>query len=464
MDIVILAAGLGTRMKSQLPKVLHKIFEKPIIDYVIEFAESIIINYESPITNPNSPTIHVVLNPSLKEVIEHVSKKGVNIVFQEEPKGTAHALLSALPYLKSEKVLILNGDTPLIKKETVSKLIENFDKNSLDLAILSFYPKREHSYGRILRDSEGKVQRIVEITDLKEEEISVNESNSGVYLMRKEIAALSKEVRENPRKGEFYLTDIVEIAIKEGKKVEAYPLADEDELLGINTREELAMAVRYLRDRIVRDLMKNGVTFYDPQSVWISPSSSIGQDTIVYPNVFLEGETCIGKKCVIYQGVRLKNCVVEDEVEIKDHTVIENSVIKSGAKIGPFAHIRPETIIGRQCRIGNFVEVKKSEIGDGTKAAHLSYLGDAVIGKNVNIGAGTITCNYDGKKKHKTIIEDNVFIGSDTQLVAPVTLRKGAYIGAGSTITKEVPEDSLAISRTPQKNIEGWAKKKRERE
>ncbi len=464
MDIVILAAGLGTRMKSQLPKVLHKIFEKPIIDYVIEFAESIIINYESPITNPNSPTIHVVLNPSLKEVIEHVSKKGVNIVFQEEPKGTAHALLSALPYLKSEKVLILNGDTPLIKKETVSKLIENFDKNSLDLAILSFYPKREHSYGRILRDSEGKVQRIVEITDLKEEEISVNESNSGVYLMRKEIAALSKEVRENPRKGEFYLTDIVEIAIKEGKKVEAYPLADEDELLGINTREELAMAVRYLRDRIVRDLMKNGVTFYDPQSVWISPSSSIGQDTIVYPNVFLEGETCIGKKCVIYQGVRLKNCVVEDEVEIKDHTVIENSVIKSGAKIGPFAHIRPETIIGRQCRIGNFVEVKKSEIGDGTKAAHLSYLGDAVIGKNVNIGAGTITCNYDGKKKHKTIIEDNVFIGSDTQLVAPVTIRKGAYVGAGSTITKEVPEDSLAISRTPQKNIKGWAKRKRERE
>ncbi|GAB6184096.1 bifunctional UDP-N-acetylglucosamine diphosphorylase/glucosamine-1-phosphate N-acetyltransferase GlmU [Thermodesulfovibrio hydrogeniphilus] len=462
MDIVILAAGLGTRMKSHLPKVLHKIFEKPIIDYVIELAKSIIINYESPITNPDSPTIHVVLNPSLKEVIEHVSKQGVNIVFQEEPKGTAHALLSALPYLKSEKVLILNGDTPLIKKETVSKLIENFDKNSLDLAILSFYPKREHSYGRILRDSGGKVQRIVEITDLKEEEISVNESNSGVYLMRKEIAELSREVKENPRKGEFYLTDIVEIAIKEGKKVEAYPLADEDELLGINTREELAMAVRYLRDRIVRDLMKKGVTFYDPQLVWISPSATIGQDTIVYPNVFIEGETCIGKKCVIYQGVRLKNCIVEDEVEIKDCTVAENSVIKSGAKIGPFAHIRPETIIGRQCRIGNFVEVKKSKIGDGTKAAHLSYLGDAVIGKNVNIGAGTITCNYDGKKKHKTIIEDNVFIGSDTQLVAPVTVRKGAYVGAGSTITKEVPEDSLAISRTPQKNIQGWAKKKRE--
>jgi len=277
-------------------------------------------------------------------------------------------------------------------------------------------------------------------------------------------AALVRQIKENQNKGEFYLTDIVELSVKQGKKVEAYPLAKEDELIGINTRAELSLAIKYLRDRIVREWMEKGVTFYDPYSVWISPKVSIGQETVIYPNVFLEGSTTIGHNCTIYPGVRLKDCKIEDNVEIKDCTVAENSHIMEGSTIGPFAHLRPETIIGKNCKIGNFVEVKKSTIGDGTKASHLSYLGDAQIGRNVNIGAGTITCNYDGKKKHKTIIEDNVFIGSDTQLVAPVKINKDAYVGAGSTITKEVPEGSLAISRTPQKNIEGWTKKRREKE
>ncbi|MCX7724603.1 MAG: bifunctional UDP-N-acetylglucosamine diphosphorylase/glucosamine-1-phosphate N-acetyltransferase GlmU [Thermodesulfovibrio sp.] len=452
MDVVVLAAGLGTRMKSSMPKVLHKIFEKPIIEYVIDCAKSL-----------NLSNIFVVINPSIKKVTEHLENYEIQTVFQDEPKGTAHALLSALPYLKSDKILVLNGDTPLLRKETLISFIETFNKDKVDMAILSFYPKREHSYGRIIRDEDKKIKRIVEITDIEDELNLSLEANSGIYILKREVAELVKEIRENPKKGEFYLTDIVEIANNKGFKLEAYPLAEEDELIGINTRAELSLAKKYLRDRVVKEWMEKGVTFYDPSLVWISPSVTIGQDTIIYPNVFLEGNTKIGQNCIIFQGVRIKDSIIEDNVQIKDSTVIESSYIKSGSKIGPFAHIRPQTIIGKECRIGNFVEVKKSTIGDGTKAAHLSYIGDSEIGNNVNIGAGTITCNYDGQKKHKTIIEDNVFIGSDTQLVAPVRVCKGAYIGAGSTITKEVPEDALAISRTPQKNILGWAKKKREK-
>lgn len=453
MDILVLAAGLGTRMKSSEPKVLHKLFDKPIIDYVIDCAKSL---------KPRK--VYVVLNPSLIRVVEYLKKYDVEIVFQDEPKGTAHAVKSSLASLKSNSVLILNGDTPLIKSDTLNNFIKVFKKNDLDLAILSFYPERQHSYGRILRDKNKKVLKIAEATDLSAKELSnFKEANSGIYLAKRKILDLTEYIEENPNKKEYYFTDIVEIARQRGYKVEAFSLAKEDELIGINTREELSLALKYLRDRVIKNWMEKGVTFYDPYSVWVSPSVTIGKDTIIYPGVFLEGETKIGQNCTIYQGVRIKNCIVEEGVEIKDCTIIESSHIKSGSKIGPFTHIRPESIIGRECRIGNFVEVKKSIIGDRTKAAHLSYLGDAEIGKDVNIGAGTITCNYDGKKKHKTTIEDEVFIGSDTQLVAPVKIGRGAYVGAGSTITKDVPSDALAISRTPQKNINGWAAKRRKK-
>jgi len=448
VDIVILAAGLGTRMKSTLPKILHRIFDKPIIDYVIDCAKSL---------NPSN--IFVVVNPSLKAVIQHLEKNQIKMVFQNEPKGTAHALNSAVSFITDDKILILNGDTPLIKKDTLLNFLKVFDEENTDIAILSFYPKRQHSYGRIVRNSKGVVERIIEITDYAGEESS--EANSGVYLIKKDVLNLLKEIKENPRKGEFYLTDIVEIAVSKGYKVDAYSIAEEDELIGINNREELSLAMKYLRERVVKEWMSEGVTIYDPLSVWVSPSVKIGKDTIIYPNVFLEGNTIIGQNCIIYQGTRILDSIIEDNVQIKDCTVIESSHIKSGSNIGPFAHIRPESIIGQNCRIGNFVEIKKSLIGDGTKASHLSYIGDSEVGKNVNIGAGTITCNYDGKKKHKTTIEDDVFIGSDTQLVAPVKIGKGSYIGAGSTITKDVPPDALAVSRTPQKNIEGWAKRKK---
>lgn len=454
MDILVLAAGLGTRMKSSEPKVLHRLFDKPIIDYVIDSAKSL-----------NPEKIYVVLNPSLTKVVEYLKNHEIEVIFQDEPKGTAHAVKSSLPLLRSDSVLILNGDTPLIKRDTLNNFIKVFKEKDMDLAILSFYPEREHSYGRILRDKNKKVLKIVEVTDISARELSgLKEANSGIYLAKRKILDLVKYIKRNPNKKEFYLTDIVEIARRKGYKVEAFSLAKEDELIGINTREELSLALKYLRDRVIKEWMGRGVTFYDPASVWISPSVTIGRDTVIYPGVFLEGETKIGDNCIIYQGVRIRDSIVEEGVEIKDCTVVENSHIKSGSKIGPFTHIRPESIIGRECRIGNFVEVKKTMIGDRTKAAHLSYLGDAEIGKDVNIGAGTITCNYDGKKKHKTTIEDEVFIGSDTQLVAPVKIGRGAYIGAGSTITKDVPSDALAISRTPQKNINGWAAKRKKKQ
>lgn len=453
MQIIILAAGLGTRMKSSVPKILHPLFDKPIIDYVIECAKALY-----------PEKIFLVINPELKKNLEIFNKYHVEIVFQKEPKGTADALLSALPYLnKKSDILVLNGDTPLLRPETIRKFIEQFNSEKNDLAILSFFPEREHSYGRILRDAKGNVQKIIELTEVKSKQKSIKEANSGVYIMKSKITELVNLIKENPRKKEFYLTDIVEISKNKGYKVQAYPLAQEDELVGINTRYELSLAMKYLRDRLIKDFMEKGVTFYDPNSVWLSPSVKIGNDTVIYPNVFLEGNTEIGRNSIIYQGVRIKDTIIEDNVQIKDCTVIEGSYIKSGSKIGPFTHIRPETQIGKECRIGNFVEVKKSVIGEGTKAAHLSYIGDSEVGRKVNIGAGTITCNYDGQKKHKTVIEDGVFIGSDTQLVAPVRIGRGSYVGAGSTITKDVPEDALAISRTPQRNIEGWAKKRKQK-
>lgn len=452
MEVVVLAAGLGTRMKSDTPKVLHRLFDRPIIDYVLNTVSKLA---------PHK--VHVVVNPSHSQVIEYLSARNVNIVFQPQPLGTAHALLSALPYI-SQDILILNGDTPLVTVETLGRLVDRFRVQKLDLAILTFFPNREHSYGRLIRGKDGEVLKIVEKSELTEELSSVEESNSGVYVMNEETAELVREIPINQRKGEYFLTDIVEIAVRRGKRVQAFSLATEEELLGINDRLELALAIKYLRDRVTRDLSLSGVTIYDPSTVWISPDCLIERDTIIYPNVIIEGETKIGKNCIIHQGVRLRDCIVQDSVEIRDYTVAEAAFIGSGSKVGPFAHLRPETVIGERCRIGNFVEIKKSKIGNGSKASHLSYIGDAEVGRNVNIGAGTITCNYDGKRKHRTVIEDDVFIGSDSQLVAPVKICKNAYIGAGSTITKDVPEESLAISRVPQRNIAGWVRKKREKE
>jgi bifunctional UDP-N-acetylglucosamine pyrophosphorylase/glucosamine-1-phosphate N-acetyltransferase len=450
---VILAAGLGTRMKSSTPKVLHTINGKPIISYVFEAARAL-----KPLQ------IVVVIGPESNGIQEALRDERVTFAVQKEPKGTADALRTAsrkLVGLKTGKgtVLILSGDTPLVNPLTLQQLVTVHKRKRESLSVLSFIAGGDHAYGRIVRDGDN-LTSIVEDNDATEEQKTISEVNSGIYAMESSILALLREVNMNRQKGEYYLTDIVGIAARRGYRVGSHVLGYETELTGINTRRELCMAGLYLRDRIVSKWFDKGVSFIDPESVMIDPDATIGMDTVIYPNVFIEGKSMIGSNCKIYPNTRVIDSTIGDNVIIKDSSVIESSNIQDRAEVGPFAHLRPGSIIGVSAKIGNFVEIKKSVIGNGTKASHLSYLGDAEIGDHVNIGAGTITCNYDGLNKYKTVIEEGVFVGSDTQLVAPVKVGKGAYIGAGSTITKDVPPMALAVSRTSQKNIEKWAEGK----
>jgi bifunctional UDP-N-acetylglucosamine pyrophosphorylase / glucosamine-1-phosphate N-acetyltransferase len=447
---VILAAGLGTRMRSATPKVLHKLFGKPVVRYVIDTALSL-----------QPDRIVVVVGPSGASVQEALKGTGVSFAVQKFPDGTAGALKAALRRLGnfSGRLLVLSGDAPLVDTSTLKHLLSVHNRRKEDISILSFVASGNHSYGRIVRDK-TKVTAIVEDRDADSAQKKITEVNSGVYVIASKALKLLKDVKINPRKKEYYLTDLVGIAAYKGLHVGSHMLGSETELTGINTRYELCMAGLYLRDRIVAKWLENGVSFIDAKSVFIDPGAHIGMDTIVYPNVIIEGSTNIGSGCVIYANSRIIDCNIGDNVTIKDSTLIESSTVNDHAAIGPFAHIRPASIIGASARIGNFVEIKKSVIGANSKASHLSYIGDADVGKNVNIGAGTITCNYDGQNKHKTIIEEGSFIGSDTQLVAPVKVGKGAYVGSGATVTMDVPPMALALSRTPQVNIEGWVLKR----
>lgn len=440
---ITLAAGLGTRMKSEIPKVLHTILGKPIIQYVIQ----------SIVTLSPEKSI-VVISPKNDEVRNILKSYSVIYAVQNEPKGTAHAINVAMPYLEGFNgiILVVNGDTPLITSSLLKEFIDLHLNNSNDISVLTFTATGKHSYGRILREK-GYVKAIIEDRDADEEQKKITEANSGIYAFGSPITSLLNEITINEAKGEYYLTDIVEIAAKKGYRVGAFNIAREEQLIGINTRADMHNALHYLKNRIAEKWLKNGVSILDKNTVFICPDTEIGSDTIIYPNVYIEGKTIVGSNCIIYPNTRIIDSIIADGVIIKDSTVIESSEIKENAVIGPFAHIRPSSVIGASSKIGNFVEVKKSILGAGVKASHLSYLGDSEIGSNVNIGAGTITCNYDGKAKHKTIIQDDVFIGSDTQLIAPVKVGKGSYIGAGSTITKDVPPKSLAVSRSPQRNI-----------
>ncbi len=450
LSTVILAAGLGTRMKSAIPKILHKIYDKPMIQYVVDSI--------APLKSKNNI---IVINPNTNAIKNALGGYPVVFSMQKEPKGTADALKTAQKALKNFKgtVLVLNGDTPLISTSTLEKFLRLHKQNKEDISIISFIAEGSHSYGRIIRKGDT-VKEIIEDKDANEEQKTIKEVNSGVYVMKSDMLRLLKEIKINEAKGEYYLTDIAGIAVRKGYKVGAHILGNETEFTGINTREDLYRARIFLNERILSKCMDSGVSFIDKTSVFIHPESKIGMDTLIYPNVHIEGKTIIGARCIVYPNTRIANCIIGDNVIIKDSTVIESSTIKDNASIGPFAHIRPGSIVGSSSKIGNFVEVKKSIIGNGTKASHLSYLGDAEIGENVNIGAGTITCNYDGKNKHKTIIGKDVFIGSDTQIIAPVKIGKGAYVGAGSTIVKDVPPGSLAVSRTKQRNIEEWTIKR----
>lgn len=410
---------------------------------------------------PN-PTIVVSgeIQPSYEKDLSYFSD--MTFALQEDRKGTAHALLTATKYLKGFKgtVLVVNGDTPLLRADTLRKFIRKHRKRAHDISVASFVAEDPGAYGRVLRDREGKPTRIVENSDASAKDRAVREVNSGVYVFEPTALPLLKKIRLNRKKGEYYLTDIVELASKKGLSVGAYCQGAESEFLGVNTREELSVAYEVIRERILAKCLSRGITFIDLFSVYIEPGVTIGRDTVIYPNVYLQGKTKIGKECAVYPNVRIVDSVIKDNSVIKDTTLIEESVVGPGASVGPFAHLRPGSRIGKSSKIGNFVEVKASTIGEGTKAMHLSYIGDAEVGSKVNIGAGTITCNYDGFKKYKTRIGNGVFVGSDTQLVAPVKIGEGAYIGAGTTVTKNVPPRHLATSRIRQRSIEWKPKKK----
>ncbi len=450
---IILAAGQSTRMKSRKSKVMHDLAGRPVISYCIDTA------HES-----GADPVVVVINPDEPDLREFIKKSGVDYAIQKNAKGTAHAVMSAQKKLAnfSGNVLVLCGDVPLVRAEALCKFVEEFQHKKATLGVLTMIPKHPSSYGRIVRDLDGKIIRIAEAKDATADELGIREVNSGIICAdRTWLFRSLKKIKNNNAKGEYYLTDLVGIAIKEGASVIAHLCEPAEDFLGINTRVDLAHVAEIMRERINERHMLSGVGIQDFRHTFIDSDVRIGNDTTVMPFAFLKGVTRVGTNCVIENGAVLKNAVVGSNVHIKAYSVIEDSSISDGAILGPFARVRPGSRVGANARVGNFVELKKCTMKRGAKANHLTYLGDSVVGSDANIGCGTITCNYDGVAKHRTVIGDRVFVGSDTQFIAPVSIGRNSIIGAGSTITKDVPADSLALSRTEQKIVRGWAKKAR---
>ena len=452
LDVIILAAGLGTRMKSQKIKILHRAAGRPIIDYVLDLAAEVCAR----------PPV-VIVGHQREEVQQHVGERA-RFAVQDPPRGTGHAAMMAEPFVSARNVLILSGDVPLARVETLRRLIDEHVRQQNALTMLTMKPADPAKYGRIVRAGDGSVLRIVEAKDASDEEKRIDEVNAGMYVFdAAQLFDNLQRVTPNNAQGEYYLTDVVSMIRDNGKRVGAVVVDDELEALGVDSRSQLARAEAEIQRRVVEKLMSEGVTFRNPATVVIDSTVSIGADSVVYPFVTLEGKTSIGRDCVIEPNVHLIDTTIGNDVHVNTGTVADDAVVEDEAMVGPYAHLRPGTRLGKHVKVGNFVETKKAVFGEGAKASHLSYIGDADVGADVNIGAGTITCNYDGVNKHKTTIEDGVFIGSDTQLVAPVRVGKGAYVGAGSTITKDVPPDALATSRVPQKIREGWAIERRAR-
>lgn len=456
IHIVILAAGKGTRMKSAVPKVLHKAGELPLIEHVLRGAEAL---------HPRSTTL--ILGHQADLVRAALAKRpGLGFALQEPQLGTGHALLQAAPRLQGcqGSVVLLSGDVPLLRPETLATLVERHASAAAAATVLTAVVDDPHGYGRIVRE-QGQITAIVEHRDATDEQRRIAEINSGIYAF--DLAPLFgalNQIGSSNAQGEYYLPDLVTIYRARGLAVETVVADDPREILGVNSRKELAELTAILRARRNQELMEAGVTMVDPETVYIGPDVTVGPDTIIHPNVHLEGRTSIGANCTLHASVRIVDSRVDDGVTVNNFCVITESHVRRGAKVGPFAHVRPQSDVGEEAHIGNFVELKKTTLGRGSKANHLAYLGDATIGEKVNVGAGTITCNYDGVAKHPTIIEDGAFIGSDSQLIAPVRVGKGAYVAAGSSITEDVPADALAIARGKQTNREGWAARKRSRQ
>lgn len=452
---LLLAAGKGTRFKSDKIKVLHPLLGKSMLQLVVDT-----------ILKLKPEKVHVVVGYQKDKVIEEISSKKINFVTQKNQLGTAHAVLVAKPILKKsleKDILIMNGDLPLIQPKTLKPFLTQHKKSKNSLTFFTAELENPAGFGRVVYSKDNKV-KIIEEKDATPAQKRIKESNVGIYLFKiKDLLQALPKISNQNKKGEYYLTDIIEIMSQEGKKVGAYKSAQNEELIGINDRYELALAVEVLRRRKIKTLAGKGVTVYDPSTAWIDLDVSVGRDTIIYSSVIIEKNTVIGKGCVLYPFVHLIDSKIGNDVKIFSSTVIEESTIADEAQVGPFSRLRPKTVIRKGAKVGNFVEMKNTVFGEYSKAGHLSYLGDSEIERNVNIGAGTITCNYDGIKKCKTHIESEAFIGSGTELVAPVKVGKGAYIGAGSTITKDVPSNALAVSRSKQTEKTEWARRKRKK-
>ncbi len=445
---LILAAGKGTRMKSFLPKVLHKVCGKPMLQRVIELSKKI-----------GSEETIVVLGHKKDSVLEAISDTEIKYVIQEKQLGTGDAVIQAKSLLGDFRgtVMVLYGDTPLLRKETLREMYQFHKKSGATATILTSIFENPFGYGRILK-SDNEIVGIVEENEATEEQKKIREINAGIYCFESQelFEALSKIDNKN-EKGEYYLTDVISVSIKDGKKVQSFVLEDRDEVLGINSKIELERANNILKKRINEKHMENGVILIDSNNTYIDDEVVIGEDTVVAPNVVLQGKTKIGRNCNLMSGTRIIDSYIADDVRIES-SVIEESIVQSKVTIGPFAHLRPKSHLKENVHIGNFVEIKKSILEEGVKAGHLSYLGDSTVGSGTNIGAGTITCNYDGQNKFKTIIGKNAFIGGDTVLVAPVNIGENTIIGAGSVITKDVPDNALGVARGKQIIKSNWRK------
>ena len=456
--IAILAAGKGTRLKSRHPKVLHQIAGKPLLAHVVAAAMQVV-----PPQN-----IFAIIGHEAEKVRAALEATGIGFVLQSEQRGTGHAMMQAREALGGfQHVLVLSGDVPLIAPETIARVRDFHTDRSAAMTILTAEPSDPTGYGRVFRrvvkgKETDEVERIVEQKALRGKEAERREINSGIYAFATGplYAHIGKLGTDNPHH-EYYLTDIAELLRKSKEKVLALRADDSHEVLGVNTRMELAQLDAQLRAKKARELMLAGITIFRPDSCDIDADVEIGTDTVIEPFVQLIGKTKIGADCRIRSYSVITNCEIGDNVLIRPGCILEDSVVRNGAQLGPYSHLRPGSDIGESAHVGNFVETKKTRLGKGSKANHLSYLGDSEIGEAVNVGAGTITCNYDGVHKHKTVIEDGAFIGSDSTLVAPVRIGRGAYVGAASCITDDVPEDALAIGRGRQVTKEGWARQRR---
>ena len=453
---VVLAAGMGTRMRSTLAKVLHPVLGRPMVCYPVEAALKAGVDRVAVVIGHQGEDVRDVLSGTFPEA---------DLVFAEQKQmlGTADAVRCALGATEGfERVVIMCGDTPALDAASLLRLIESHAQTNAALTLTSFDAPDPTGYGRIVRDLSGKAMRIVEHADASLEERNIREVNAGLYLVqRDDLAFALGNIGNDNEQGEFYLTDMVHTLDGQGRTINAMKLPNPAIVSGINTRAQLSALEETIRRERNNALMESGVSIESPDTVRIESDVTVGQDTRIGRGVQLRGKTQVGSGCLIEAGAHLTDCLVGNNVHVKPYVVAQNATIGSGAAVGPFAHLRPGTVLGDKAKVGNFVETKKATLGKGSKASHLTYLGDCEIGDDVNIGAGTITCNYDGFDKHKTVLDDGVFVGSDTQFVAPVHVGKNATVGAGTTVTGNVPEGALVLSRTEQRVIEGYYDKRR---